>query len=635
MAEKFVITAPDGFDYEVEAPAGTTEEQALQHFQQNWKPQGSEAIVPTTEQPVRPDWTKTKAPKYAGGATYGFGEAAASGASLGLLYPQLPAAVQAAKQGFAPGVYEQAKTHYNLAREKFTQENPFLAPATEIGASLPATVSGVGLMDKALRATPYALPFLTGRAGYGAAGEALPGASQKALRFASQGTAGAIQGAEAGALTSELSPGTSTAEDLKLGAAFGGPAGAVAGTSTNALLNWVKGPVISEERARLAQAMLDAGIDIRGPHILNGAPFNPRQQQAYAAAAAGTFRGKDLSRKSLVQEHKRIKTELDDVAKQTGVRADQDMLDNLADIEQRISLDPGVGKTAERKMREMINLIRERSGATVDPFTGTWIPNLANMAPTNTGNALLPYGQRAWVTGTPGMSGEHYQSLTKWSSPLSRASRRGKDTAPYAIEIRDTLDAALERTAGPAGGAAVRDARMQYKNWLVVRDALRRRSGSTSIPEGELDPRNLLPATNKFYRDRDISGTPGSRLNELAEGGTEFFSGPEHASKVMPFFSKETASKVYRDMLYMFGPGGVAYATGQHPYAVGLATLPGAAIAADQFWRNTPRYARGLIRRAQEARAVPSGLQPGLNKLTRATIPAGAETFSRIEEEPR
>jgi len=39
----FRITAPDGNDYDVDAPEGATEEQALAHFQSQWKPERSDA----------------------------------------------------------------------------------------------------------------------------------------------------------------------------------------------------------------------------------------------------------------------------------------------------------------------------------------------------------------------------------------------------------------------------------------------------------------------------------------------------------------------------------------------------------------------------------------------------------------
>ena len=35
----FVVTAPDGKEYEVSAPEGATQEQALSYFQSQWKPQ--------------------------------------------------------------------------------------------------------------------------------------------------------------------------------------------------------------------------------------------------------------------------------------------------------------------------------------------------------------------------------------------------------------------------------------------------------------------------------------------------------------------------------------------------------------------------------------------------------------------
>lgn len=43
----FVVTAPDGKEYEVDAPKGATQEQALSYFQQNWKPAKQETIDPT------------------------------------------------------------------------------------------------------------------------------------------------------------------------------------------------------------------------------------------------------------------------------------------------------------------------------------------------------------------------------------------------------------------------------------------------------------------------------------------------------------------------------------------------------------------------------------------------------------
>lgn len=38
---KFVITAPDGADYEITAPEGATEQEALAHFQSTWKPEAA------------------------------------------------------------------------------------------------------------------------------------------------------------------------------------------------------------------------------------------------------------------------------------------------------------------------------------------------------------------------------------------------------------------------------------------------------------------------------------------------------------------------------------------------------------------------------------------------------------------
>ena len=41
----FEVTAPDGKLYAVDAPEGATQEQALEHFKANWKPEESNPVV--------------------------------------------------------------------------------------------------------------------------------------------------------------------------------------------------------------------------------------------------------------------------------------------------------------------------------------------------------------------------------------------------------------------------------------------------------------------------------------------------------------------------------------------------------------------------------------------------------------
>lgn len=60
----FRITAPDGKDYEVNAPEGATEQDALTHFQANWKPEASEPAQASysNEGHSRPPKTEEKKP---------------------------------------------------------------------------------------------------------------------------------------------------------------------------------------------------------------------------------------------------------------------------------------------------------------------------------------------------------------------------------------------------------------------------------------------------------------------------------------------------------------------------------------------------------------------------------------------
>ena len=72
----FVVTAPDGKEYDVDAPRGATQEQALAYFQQNWKPQ---------EAPKEKSWGDVgiSAVKNLPSSAYEFGKSLVDGYSYG------------------------------------------------------------------------------------------------------------------------------------------------------------------------------------------------------------------------------------------------------------------------------------------------------------------------------------------------------------------------------------------------------------------------------------------------------------------------------------------------------------------------------------------------------------------------
>ena len=64
------------------------------------------------------------------------------------------------------------------------------------------------------------------------------------------------------------------------------------------------------------------------------------------------------------------------------------------------------------------------------------------------------------------MPASAYNGLTGYDSPLMTAVRAGK--SPYAGQIKEVLDDALEGSAAPEDVADLRNSRWQYKNLMTV-----------------------------------------------------------------------------------------------------------------------------------------------------------------------
>lgn len=90
----YIITAPDGKEYEIDAPAGATQEDALAYFQQNWKPvEEKAAVLPAT--------TSAKEPTFLEQLEKGN---IASRIKAGtILYPEEEAAIRKLLQGASSG----------------------------------------------------------------------------------------------------------------------------------------------------------------------------------------------------------------------------------------------------------------------------------------------------------------------------------------------------------------------------------------------------------------------------------------------------------------------------------------------------------------------------------------------------
>ena len=147
---KFVITAPDGKDYEVEGPEGATEEQALAHFQQNWKPapevlpnQGQQADARRVDNAVdrrRSSLQEAYGP-LAGSLAAGVGKTVSNAANLIEDYSPASALIKTLRGGKRNPINQSLEDY---ARHEYEAADPVLAGGAHIASEIAATAPAAG-----------------------------------------------------------------------------------------------------------------------------------------------------------------------------------------------------------------------------------------------------------------------------------------------------------------------------------------------------------------------------------------------------------------------------------------------------------------------------------------------------------
>lgn len=601
---------------------------------------------------------------------WGPGAQAANGLFLGGFKP-LAAASMAAGQGFKPGSYEYSEQLLDRAQEGYEEESPFEAAALEFGGALPSTMVPLGLVTKALKAVPYAGKYLAGTAGYGRVGEALPGMANFGKRVAGQATAGTVQGAGGAALMSGLSD-EPFMDDVERGALFGGPTGALLGTSTNALMNFVRGPVVNYDRATLAKYMLDKGIPLRGEQVIAKGPHGEEQRYALERELGkliGEELGPDefLDHRVLERASSRISQQFNDAADANGFYVDDALLHRLGEIESftdnpQMALALGGERLADgtirhgqqaNDVRSTIQRIRDMGGATWNNQFGRWdppsrgdfwtprggtagdevrrsggapheVPRLSGETRSGLPNTEIGaedlIQQRGPGAGPRRIGGDVFQALTEKDSLLWKLQHEGQGTVRnFSNALRDSLEDALERGSGAEGAAAIKAAREQYRNMMLLAPIAGKGEAGTTASRL---PSILETKYNKMYPNAAYDADDND-LNQLVRGSRAFFGGADQYNK-MPWVSKRAQKEFVTNQLLSGTSAAVPMLMysgnmGATLAASGVAT---AAAAANQYWKSTPTLARNISNRSMmaERRKIPSSLQPGLNKLTRAAI---------------
>ena len=222
------------------------------------------------------------------------------------------------------------------------------------------------------------------------------------------------------------------------------------------------------------------------------------------------------------------------------------------------------------------------------------------------------------------MPASAYKDITDHASPLMTAVQAGEH--PYAGQIKEALDDALENSADPADVADLRNNRWQYKNLMTVAKAAKNQNNIG--PDGVFTPAALNTATTSNFKNRAFQGA--GDLDELNAIRKHIMTEPSDSG---------TAGRLKDLALPMLGAGAVGAAGDtaafllQHPEGA-FGTLSGAALGAttklvgDALKRNkVAGNAAGIV-----ARSLPGAPRPvienalsGLRKIARPVeIPLSA-----------
>ncbi|MBB2961810.1 cell wall hydrolase [Methylobacterium sp. R2-1] len=516
----------------------------------------------------------------------------ANGALLGAGIP-LAAGAAALKEKLTNGgdlgnLYTQARAAFGGAQDRFRQENPGTALATELGGSIPTTIAATALGGAALGAGGNALlnavggtraaaplaaagQFVTGAAGQGT------GAAALATRIASRAVAGAAAGGFGGAINTGLTGGD-IGDNALMGAMVGGGIGGglpAAGAAIGGVTNRLTGAT-SPELAQLARAAQDRGFPVRAAEISNSplvrgadAALSKIPGMGYGgidAAKQGALNrgvaqviGEDAARitPTVMQTARdRIGKVFDHVAKDSWVRADDELSGALGNI---------MGQAAEALPRDKLAQFQKLVRDGILPKFGT-------------------LGE---------MEGSAYQVLTRKGSTLSLMQDGGDPTlAHFARQVRSALDDALERSVGPELAGELRQARTQYRALKVIEPLIDDTSGN-------IDATALRSAVGRAT-DGMAYGRGGD-LAELARIAGTF--GPQRGGGAAP---DTTFGKVVKVGQLAGAAGGAAIGINQFapvlaPYASAAALPAVGALAggrvASQILRS-PAVSNRLIDRA-------------------------------------
>lgn len=424
------------------------------------------------------------------------------------------------------------KNYTGGGQKDFYEKHPGQAIATEVVGSLPAAVLG----GRAVTAfgEAVAAPYIAGNAGY-AGNQMLPGAANLGRRVLSGGTSGSLQGLTTGMLTAPL---RNQAGDDNTEIGLGVAVNALLGAAAPAVRQGYRAArgAVDPRLAELADWAMKKGIPVF-PWQVSGSNFRKgvastadvmpgsgrpaqttKQMAGFNRTLASTIgeEADDLSPPVLLRAFTRITGDLNSAAQRTGVKIDPKFVTDLDEIR----------KSARWMMPRERALVEDMLDELVSPGAG---------------NTLI---------------GEKYKALTTKGGPLSMLTNSGNgNVASLAMQMRSKLDDALERSSPKDAVDALREARHQYKNLIIV-EKLAAEAG----PTGEITPgqmNKLFNAVRNKYKDMpyDIGMDETGDIGRLAQFGQHFIKEPSGAANANQHMIRNALLGVFGGGVGGFGAG--------------------------------------------------------------------------------
>lgn len=449
------------------------------------------------------------------------------------------------------------------------------AAAARIGGNLVATAPVLGPVGDGVGAVLGA-----GRAAVGFGDNLLTQGLTAAAR-------GSVEGAAGGALTAGgygEDPIAAARQGAEFGAGLGVAAPAMVGAA-RAIGSTAKGGSLSPEVARLAKTAIERyGIPIPVGQMsdnsmvrtldqysrripLSGGDAETAVQQAAFNRAVGETIGLTGARKITPDDWQAAKRaigqRMDDIGRQTTIKADQQLLDELAALHDELP-STMTDQEARPVQRQIDNVL----------------------------NAFDANGE---------MNGQLYQNLTKTNAPLAKAiGNRNSNIGNAAMDVKNILAGAalrsLQASGTPELAKHLTHARFQYKNLKTIEPLVNK------SPTGDISAPGLLEAVRSKFGDNMAEAGP---LGDLGRIGKRFMKEPADSGT-------PTGQTVMSGLAKAGGIGAGVVTGAMHPaeaaLAVGTALGTIGAGRAARAYLGSTRLAKGAIENALAPPQVPNAL---------------------------